>query len=257
MFVTVGRLFALIFIVFFAIVFYALIEYSKTHKVAFKKLAAYDAIAEAVGRAAELGRPVLCQCGQRDLDNSGSAATLAALSVLSYVAKLCAEVGVKLYVPSMLRAIYPLQVQIVREAYKMAGKPEEFDETNIRFLTPDDYAYTMGVISLLEREKVAANIMVGQTAGISLILTENSYRLGCFGIGGTEGTAAVFFIPTMDYTLIGDEMYALASYIEKDPIDTGTIFAKDVMKLTVVLIILIGVTLTVFGFNFSKLVLGA
>jgi hypothetical protein len=252
-----GREFALVFFVILTAAILYLTESAKTKNYPLKRLPAYDAITEAVGRAAELGRPVLCHCGQRDLNHPEAAATLAALSILSYVAKLCAEMGVRLIVPTMMQTVYPLQVERVREAYMAAGRSEAFDETDIRFLSPHHQAYAAGVIAIMEREEVAANIMVGQWSGITLVIAENSNRLGCFGIGGTDQPSNIpFFIPTMDYVIIGEEMFALGSYIEKNPQDVGTIVAKDVMKMITIFVIVAGVVLTALGVNFVSLIGG-
>jgi hypothetical protein len=63
-----------------------------------------------------------------------------------------------------------------------------------------------------------------------------------------------FFIPTMDYAIIGEEMYALGAYVGKEPRDIGNIFAKDVMKLLVIGGILLGVVLALAGIPLSNVI---
>jgi hypothetical protein len=231
-----------------------LVEYAKTHEIQFKPLAAFEAIREGVGRASEQGRPVVCHVGQRNLDSPHVAATLAGLSVLSYVARLCAEYGVRLIVPTMLHTVYPIQIERCREAYMEAGHPEDFNENDVMFLSPHHQAYAAGVISLLERENVGTNIMVGQWSGISLVIAETSSRVGCFGIGGTDQTTNMpFFVPTMDYAIIGEEMYALGSYIEKNPEEIGGIFARDIIKVTILIIILVGTVMGIAGIDLKNM----
>lgn len=243
-----GRVFALAIFTTITVLQIWLVEYAKTNELELKTMPAYEAIREAIGRAAEQDRPVMCHCGQRDLDNPFVAATLAGLEILSYVAKLCAQNGVKLIVPSMLQSAFPLQVQIVRDAYAEAGVPEEFDESNMRFLSPHHQAYAAGVIAIMERENVSSNIMVGQWSGITLVIAETSARLGCFGIGGTDQTSNMaFFIPTMDYAIIGEEMYSLGTYIEKSEKDLGTIFAKDIVKILMIALAGLGTLLGTVG----------
>lgn len=43
-----------------------------------------------------------------------------------------------------------------------------------------------------------------------------------------------------DYTLIGEELYAGAAYISKDPVITGTVVAQDLMRFVLYTIILLG-----------------
>lgn len=249
-----GRGFAFVIFVLTAVLIVWLIEYAKKNEIQLKQLPAYEAIREGVGRAAELGKPVMCHCGQRNLDHPFVAATLAALSILSYVASLCAEYGVRLIVPTMLHTVYPIQVQRVREAYMEQGRVEEFNEDDVRFLSPHHQAYAAGTIAIMEREKVSTNIMVGQWSGITLVIAETSARLGCFGVGGTDQTSNMpFFIPTMDYAIIGEEMYSLGTYIDKDPRDTGTLFAKDLIKVLFIVLIVLGIVMGFAGIRLSTI----
>ena len=249
-----GRGFAFVIFVLTAVLILWLVEHAKKNEIHLKQLPAYEAIREGVGRAAELGKPVMCHCGQRNLDHPFVAATLAALSILSYVARLCAEYGVRLIVPTMLHTVYPIQVQRVREAYIELGRTDEFNEEGIRFLSPHHQAYAAGTIAIMEREQIAANIMVGQWSGITLVIAETSARLGCFGVGGTDQTSNMpFFIPTMDYAIIGEEMYSLGTYIDKDPRDTGTLFAKDLIKIFFILLIVLGIVMSFAGISLSTI----
>lgn len=248
-----GRELAFIFVITLTALLYYLTEYAKTHDIPLKQLAAFEAISEGVGRCAELGKPLVIHCGQRNLDHPEVAVTLSALEILSYVAKLCAEAGVRIIVPTMLHTAYPVQVERVREAYTEAGVPDAFNENDVRFLSPHHQVYATAVMSLFEREDVGANIMVGRWSGISMALAETSARLGIFGVGGTDQPDNMpFFIPTMDYAIIGEEMYALGAYVGKAPRDIGNIFAKDVMKLVVIGGILLGVLLALVGIPLSN-----
>ncbi len=247
-----GREFALSFVLLLTGLLYWAVDYSKTHEIHLRTLPSFHALEEAVGRCAELGKPLVIHCGQRQLDHPEVAATLSALKILSYVAKKCAETGVRIIVPTLLHTAYPIMVERVREAYMEAGVPNDFDENDIMFLSPHHQVYATGVISLFEREDVGANIMVGRWSGISMSIAETAARLGIFSVGGTDQTANMpFFIPTMDYAIIGEEMYALGAYVDAEPRDIGTILSKDIIKLLVIAFILLGTLLAFAGIPLS------
>lgn len=249
-----GREVAFLFIILLTALLSYLSEYAKTHNIPLRKLASFDALGEAVGRCAETGKPLVVHCGQRNLDHPEVAVTLSALEILSYVAKRCAETGVRIIVPTLLHTAYPVQIERVREAYMEAGVPDAFDENDVMFLSPHHQVYATSVISLFEREDVGANIMVGRWSGISMAVAESSARLGIFGVGGTDQTSNMpFFIPTMDYAIIGEEMYALGAYVGNEPSDVANIVTKDIMKLLVIGGILVGVLLSFAGISFSGL----
>src|SRR5450756_2048675 len=77
-----------------AILIYFLIQHAKAgHRLPkIRRLAGLDAIDEAIGRATEMGRPVIFANGSNGLDD---AQTIASFPVLSYVAHTCARYDTK------------------------------------------------------------------------------------------------------------------------------------------------------------------
>ncbi len=65
-----------------------------------RRIPGIDAIDEAIGRAVEMGKPVVCSHGIANLRGATSGPqTLAGLSVLSYVSKKAIESGARVIVP--------------------------------------------------------------------------------------------------------------------------------------------------------------
>jgi len=62
-----------------------------------RRLAGLDAVEEAVGRATEMGRPVLFIPGIQDMDNI---MTVAGVTILGHVAKSAAEYDAEIEVPT-------------------------------------------------------------------------------------------------------------------------------------------------------------
>jgi hypothetical protein len=203
-----------------------------------RRLPGMDALEEAVGRAAEMGKPVVFSTGLGNIN----VVTLAALSVLEHVARLCARLGVRLIVPQTNPQTYAVAEEVVRRAYQAEGKADRFNSDDVIFLSTSQFAYASGYVGILHREKAAANLMFGGFAAESLILAEAGNTIGAAQIAGTTAYHQIpFFISACDYTLIGEELYAASSYIERDPIKLGSLAGLDWAKSLVLALVLVGV----------------
>jgi hypothetical protein len=208
-----------------------------------RRIAGLSAVDEALGRATEMGRPVLF------LPSGGLAAvsdiqTLAGLIILGQVAKKTAQYDTPLLVPVSDPLVMTLAREIVKTAYTDAGRPDAFKADNIRYLTNEQFAYTAGVDGIMMREKPAANFFIGTFYAESLILAETGFSTGAIQIAGTAMISQLpFFVAACDYTLIGEEIYAASAYLSREPVLLGSLKGQDWGKALAILAVLAGVIL--------------
>ncbi len=203
-----------------------------------RRLPGIDALEEAVGRAAEMGRPVMFSTGLWGI----GVPTLAALSILDHVARLCARLDVRLIVPQTNPETYPVAEEVVRRAYQTEGKLDRFKADDVIFLSTDQFADASGYVGIMHREKAAANLMFGAFAAESLILAEAGRQVNAAQVAGTNlYTQVPFFITACDYTLIGEELYAASSYLEREPVKLGSLAGLDWANMILLALILVGV----------------
>lgn len=238
-----GRVISLISIVImFAIVYFMLRKAEKGKVPYIRRIPALDAIDEAVGRATELGRPVLCHMGQTSAGLRGewAGAILAGMSIMSHVASLCARLGARLIVAPAYPEALPLVTETVRDSYIAEGIPEGFIEDDIMFFSNQQWPWSTGVMGTMERELPAAHIGVGPMHGESLIIAEAGARVNAMSILGTPRKSQIpFLIACAAYVLIGEEVYAAGAYLSKDPGQIGTISGQDWIKAIVVVIMIL------------------
>ena len=217
-----------------------------------RRLPALDAIDEAVGRATELGKPIHQTLGSGSITSSAaSPMILAGISVSRYVARKAAEMDTSLIVTVAAAETYSVAEEVVRTAYIEAGKPDAYDPSVVRFLSPAQFAYTTAAIGIMTREQVAANIMIGYFAAESLILAETGNSLGAIQIAGTAVMPQIpFFVVACDYCLIGEEVYAVSAYLDREPETLGTIAGQDVAKAMAAVLIVIGSIAVTLGSTF-------
>ena len=221
----------------------------KQGKIKIRRIPGLDAIEEAVGRAVEMGRPIFDIVGMGSFTDIYATQTVAGLSILSYVATLCARLGAKLYAPQADTGVMPVAIELVRTAYTVEGKLEELDiEEQLPYLSSEQFAWAGGVIGMASRMRPAANIMIGPFWAESMMFAESFDRAGSMQVGGTARMYQIpFFAALCDYVLIGEEMFAAGAYVSGDPQQIGTIASQDWYKLVGLILGIVGAFLATAG----------
>lgn len=241
------RLNILIMAVLFGFLIIWYIERAKKgQKLFIRKITGLDAIDDAVGRATEMGRPILFSFG---LSYITDIVAIAALSILGKIAKKSAEYQTTLLVPNYDPIVMTAAQETVKQAYNEAARPDLYNESNISYLTSDQFGYAAGVDGIMMREKPGAVFWQGYFFAESLILAETGHTIGAIQIAGTTAiTQLPFFIAACDYTLIGEEMYAASCYLKPDPQMLGSLKGEDLAKLFNVVIIAIAAIIGTIAF---------
>lgn len=212
-----------------------------------RKIPGLDAVEEAVGRATEMGRPVLFIPGIQELDEIQ---TIAGISILGRVAKITAQYETPLYVPLRYPLVLAAAQEVVEQSYIEMGKKDAYQRDSIQYVAGEQFAFTANVNGYMMRERPAANIYMGGFFAESLLLAETGNAAGSIQIAGTAEPAQLpFFIAACDYTLMGEELYAASAYLSHEPIMTGGLKGQDFIKMIIVICILIGVVLVSLGYG--------
>ena len=216
---------------FGGIILYFIYHARKGKELFIRKIAGLQAVDDAIGRATEMGKPILYSLGLGFVEDI---ATIASLNILGEVAKKCAKYNTQLICPNNRPIVYTVAREIVKEAYTEVGRPDAFDPDSVYFLTDSQFAYAAGVSGIMVREKPAANFLIGYFYAESLILAETGASTGAIQIAGTDALAQLpFFVTACDYTLIGEELYAASAYISREPLLLGAIKGEDWGKLII------------------------
>ena len=215
-----------------------------------RKIAGLESIDESVGRATEMGRPILFIPGILDLDDMQ---TIAGLTILGKVAQKAAEYDAELIVPVCRSMVLSTAKEVVKEAYLKAGRPDAYKPDSVFYLTDDQFGYVAGVDGIIIREKPAANFFLGAFYAESLILAETGFASGAIQTAGTAMPSQLpFFVVACDYTLIGEELFAATAYLSKEPNQLGSLKGQDLGKALFVILLTIGIVLEMVGVHFLK-----
>lgn len=207
-------------------------------KLYIRKIAGLEALDEAVGRATEMGRPILFIPGILDMDD---VQTLAAITILGRVARVVADYDSKIRMPVSRSLVMTTARETVKEAYMSAGRPDAYSEDTVHYVTDEQFGYVAAVNGIMVREKPATCLYLGAFFAESLILAETGNSIGAIQIAGTARPGQLpFFVAACDYTLIGEELFAASAYLSGDPKQLGSLKGQDVGKFVAMTAIIVG-----------------
>lgn len=242
-----GRMLDFVFLIGIWVVALVLI-YSR-RDIWIRRLPALDFIEESVGRAAEMGRPVVAQgfgSGSSGLQSSVAPQIVAALSVLGHVARICARHGTRLVATMRSESVVPVADEVLRTSYRLEGKLEEYEANREEMLPWLQNQAQM--VAIAYQLRPAAHIIIGTFWHESVQIAETFGNLGAVQIGGTGRLYQIpFFAAVCDMNLIGEEIYAVGAYISRTPQMLASIATQDYFKLISILLIIVGTILATLG----------
>jgi hypothetical protein len=204
-----------------------------------RRIAALDAVDNAIGRATEMGRSCLFVPGVQDINDIQ---TIAALTILSRVARTAAEYDAKLEVPTSRSLVMTAARETMQTAFLAAGRPEAYTPDNVYYVTDEQFGYVAYLQGLMVRDRPAACFYFGSFFAESLLLAETGNSIGAIQIAGTAQPAQLpFFVAACDYTLIGEEFFAASAYLSGEPDQLGSLKGQDMGKFLVATGIILGV----------------
>ncbi len=235
-----GRVPVLVAVIVFALLTLVFVNRAKSGADLYvRPLGGIEAVDDAIGRATEMGRPILYVMG---LGTAADVATIASFTILGRVAKKVAEYQTALMVPTYDPIVMTVAQEVVKSAYLDAGRPDDYKEDTVHFVTQSQFAYVAAVNGAMLRELPATNIYMGKFFAESLLLAETGALAGSIQISGTDEIAQIpFFIVACDYTLIGEELYAASAYLGREPILLGSLKAQDWAKAAIIIFAILGI----------------
>jgi len=135
-------------------------------------------------------------------------------------------------------ASLPIAEDIGSTAAGAAGHPEY--KQDLRFLSTEPRVYMAGIMGIIAREKIAAQVSLAG-AEETLTIVDAATTVGAMQIGGSSGNLNVcWYVTGCDYFMIGEENYAIAAILGDDPSISGSLAGEDIVKILLLALIIIG-----------------
>jgi len=237
-------------VIFGSLILYFIYHARRGKELFVRRIPGLERVEEALGRATELGKSILYISG---IGGEADVQTIAAMNILGNIAEQVAHYDTDLLVPCINPIVMTIEQELVKQGYIRAGRPENYRESSVYFLSDQQFAYAAAVSGIMVREKPAANFLMGSFAAESLILAESGASTGAIQIAGTASPSQIpFFIVACDYTLIGEELFAAGAYMSREPLLLGSLKGQDIAKFLIMILIAIGILLISIEAFFPK-----
>ncbi len=223
-----------------------------------RKIAGLDMVGELIRRCTEMGRPAFFSSGEKGsyaIYTTHGSYMAASLAVLSHIAREAAQLGVPLTVIEAREEMISLADATMREQYMLAGKAEQYRPEEMMVFTPDQ-SYSIGAVSHIERAKPAAGFMVGEFVHEAIIIGGSAKHGGAMLLGcSTTTDGMAFLLAICDSVMLGEELFAAAAYLTKDPVPARSLAGQDICKLILLAMICLGVAFASAGLNYFTVLL--
>jgi hypothetical protein len=234
---------SLLNLLFIAIIFGGAVIYfietaRRGKKLFIRKIAGLDAVDDAIGRATEMGRPILFIPGIQDMDD---VQTIAAITILGRISRTIADYDSKILMPVSRSLVMTAARETIKTSFQAAGRPDAYNDDFVHYVTDEQFGYVAAVDGIMVREKPAATFFLGAFFAESLILAETGNSIGAIQIAGTAmPTQIPFFVAACDFALIGEELFAASAYLSGEPKQLGSLKGQDVGKGIALATIVVG-----------------
>ena len=247
----------IIFAIIVVLTLYTIQRAKQGHVREVRSLAGMDGIKEAIARSAEMGRPCFFTTGHGGggLYTTNGPAHMAGISLLDFSARECARTGTKIVTCWPFPELVPIAQDVIEHAYVAAVGNADVPSDSVRFLSTYALAYKMGWMGQLYRERAGSVLTLGPVwPSDALQMTEPGVMIGALQVGGAPGMDTMSMLAlTCDYIFIGEELYSAGAMASGDPVQLGTLFGSDVLKVGFIILVVAGFILTTMGIKIGTI----
>jgi hypothetical protein len=236
-----------VLVLFLALIIFFLILGTRK-PVVFRPIRGYEALRSAIERAVEAGERVHLSLGTGSVIGTDSAPAFAGLVLLKSIASTTTLSDKPVVATTGDGAMAILAQDTLRSAYAEAGAGERYQATSGRMIGPTPWSYVANLPILLPSEDISVHVLAGSFGAEGALAADFGERFGCFTLGGTDDaqTQALLYA-TAEHPLIGEELFAAGAYLDVGPVHKASLRVQDTVRMIVVVGILLGALLSIFG----------
>jgi len=206
-----------------------------------RPIRAFQRFTRAVGLAVEDGSRLHVSIGRGNITDTRSAAAFIGISIVSQITRVASASDKPPIATTGDAAIALLTRDTLRDTYQSMEASEQFDPDAAQLTGLTPFSYVAGTIPLLKDENVSASVLAGNFGSEAALLMDASDRLQGFTLAGTDNVPGqAILYATAQEPLIGEELYAGGAYLDAGPMHTASLRAQDVIRWTLIGVIILG-----------------
>jgi len=207
-----------------------------------RRIDALESLPSTMGQAVETGQRLHISLGTGLVGTADTAATVAGLTVLDQISAAAAVSDRPPVVTTSDGAAMLLAQDTLRSVYARQNALARYDpeSAQVSGLTP--LSYGAAQTALPTDEAVAGAVLIGTIGQEAVLLAEAGQRAGVSTLAGTDNlsTQAMLFA-TADNPLIGEDVFAGAAYIGRQPQHMASLSAQDLARIAIGVLVIVGV----------------
>lgn len=217
---------------------------------ALRPLAAFSSLRKQIGMAIESGQRPTVTLGRGPLHTAAGPSSIAGVHMLDQLMGAGSRRELRPRVTLGAATLLPVAQESVRRAYESAGRLSAFRLRYVEYIADDSFpwTYAAGAAAAAARENAGTSVAVGRFGPEIAIIGEAAHRTAGEQIMGSDAPEAVAIATAYgEKTLWGEELFAANAYLERDSLSVASLWAQDVLRWIVVVVLLLAATLRFFA----------
>lgn len=214
----------------------------------FREITAFAKLERAIGLAVEAGTRLHISLGRGSISGLQGGSALIGFSVLERVARAASISDRPPVATSGDGTLAILSQDTLHSALRAIGAESQYDPTHgqVSGLTP--FSYAAGTLPVIYDEHVSACFLSGHFESEVALIIDAAERSGSLTLAGSDSISAqAILYATAQEPLIGEELYAAGAFVRAGNMHLSSLRAQDVLRWTLVVIILAGAALKAVG----------
>ncbi len=241
---------AVALLVFSALTLFWLISWRRRRGAAIplRDFADFRQVQEALGRAAESGRPVHIALGSGVLGTSETITSLAGLRVVQALVDAAVAYDAAPVITVGDPTLIPLAQDVLRRGYERKTMQALYDPVQVRFVAPSPLAFAAGANPVGAPECTTAHVTAGAYGlEVSLIADSSTRRkVGQWAaVDSPQAIGALY--PATPRLAMGEELYALGAQMTDKEKFSNSLVAQDIVRVAVAVTVLGASVLALLG----------
>ena len=237
-----------ILIILFTLVITALLSRPRKRPFPLRRIAAYDKIPSLIGHAIEADRPVHLSLGSAALGGESTLLAIASAELAFLITQRAAIGDVSPILTVSDASALPLAQDSLRRAYQSRGLGDGYKADNTRWYPAGSrsLAFAAAISAMMGDDGISSNVLAGSFGPeLALILDAGKRRnTPVVAMSNQLDGQAIGYVFS-DELLIGEEVFASASYLSMQGNRDGQSVTTDILRWLVILTMLAGFVLTI------------
>lgn len=213
-----------------------------------REIPAFARLGRSIGLAVEAGKRVHVSLGYGGVNDIQGASGLVGLTMLQRIARAASISDQPPIASSGEGTLGILSQDTLRSSYQAIRSENLYDPIygQISGLTPLSYA--AGTLPIIFDQQVSMSVLTGHFGSEVALIVDANERSGSQTLAGSDSleAQAILYASAQD-PLIGEELYAGGAYLNAGLLHQASLRTQDVMRWLIILGILVGGVLKLFG----------